>query len=139
MLHNLDPKRYRQSPRPSLCAFILKELNAADGSGLVSRLGHASWQSSNWLNVHAPSCLLSIKELPCEPMKCLCLCVCVCGGGGGGEGDAYLTFELAARQVAPTSPGSLLYRRGRGPQFCSQNFLKSSEISLCRTTMLARA
>ena len=35
----MDPKRYRQSPRPSLSivrAFILKELNAVEGSGLVS-------------------------------------------------------------------------------------------------------
>ena len=30
-----DPKRYRQSPRPSLRVFILKELNAAGGSGLA--------------------------------------------------------------------------------------------------------
>ena len=31
MLHNLDPKPYRHSPRPSLRVFILKELNTAEG------------------------------------------------------------------------------------------------------------
>ena len=31
-LHNRDPKWYRESPRPSLRVFILKELNAAKGA-----------------------------------------------------------------------------------------------------------
>ena len=34
-LHHRDPDWHRQSPRPSLRVFILKELNAAGGSGLA--------------------------------------------------------------------------------------------------------
>jgi hypothetical protein len=40
--HFWDPKRYRQSPRPSLRMFILKELNAAVGAVWLVRLATAS-------------------------------------------------------------------------------------------------
>ena len=46
MLHNLDPKRNRQSPRPSFRVFFLKELNAVEGAVWFRDYEHRGLQSS---------------------------------------------------------------------------------------------
>ena len=70
-----DPKRYRQSPRPSFCVFILKELNAAEGeSGFettcsVCACFNAGFIASGW-------------AWP----RFTCTCNCTCGAHGPQSG-----------------------------------------------------
>ena len=62
MLHNLDPKRYRQSPRSSLRVFILKELNAVEGEVWFRDYISPRWErwgipligALAWFKIYAP-------------------------------------------------------------------------------------